>query len=308
MSNLPDVTEPSKKKLLNEKLVDYLPLWSLLVIILIAIFVTFSVENNLLGEKYFEVLGTVFNAILVPGVLLLAIVYFLWGIVGLFVYEKASTDRKRSKKKIKVGIVSFILSVLVWGIINVLTMSIGKPVIYLYPNEETDVTVQLDFDGELIADYPEFDNEISGWKVKAYPDGRLINYADGLEYSYIFWEGESQPGKKWDQSQGFVVAGSDTREFLRNKLSEMGLTPKEYNEFIVYWYPLMMNNPYNLITFAGKEYTDIAPLTITPTPDSVLRVFMVFKPLQRPAEVTPQIIEKFERIGFTVVEWGGSEI
>ena len=46
-----------------------------------------------------------------------------------------------------------------------------------------------------------------------------------------------------DFSRGFVVRGSDTAAFLREKLAYMGLTPREYNEFIVYWLPRMQNNP-----------------------------------------------------------------
>jgi len=84
-----------------------------------------------------------------------------------------------------------------------------------------------------------------------------------------------------DLTKGFVVRGEDTAIFLQQMLSRMGLTPKEYNEFIVYWYPQMKNNKYNLIHFAGEEYTDLAKLTITPKPDSILRVFMVYKPLER---------------------------
>jgi hypothetical protein len=112
----------------------------------------------------------------------------------------------------------------------------------------------------------------------------------------------------YDFSSGFVVAGKDTAAFLRKTLKEFGLTPKEYNEFIVYWLPKMENNEYNLVHFAGKEYTDIAPLTIEPKPDSLLRVFMVFKPIDAMIDIPPQKIASFTRKGFTVIEWGGSEV
>lgn len=64
-------------------------------------------------------------------------------------------------------------------------MMAGKPVIYLYPEKTTNVEVKLNFNGELIATYPTYDN---GWSVIARPDGTLINTADGREYSYLFWE------------------------------------------------------------------------------------------------------------------------
>jgi len=96
--------------------------------------------------------------------------------------------------------------------------------------------------------------------------------------------------------------------FLKEKLSYMGLTEAEMNEFIVYWLPRMEHNKYNLIAFQGDAYTDSAKLNITPTPDNLLRVFMAYIPLEEAVDVQPQQLETFERKGFTVVEWGGSEI
>lgn len=184
---------------------------------------------------------------------------------------------------------------------------VGKPVLYLYPQKVTDISVRLDFKGKIIADYPVYDKVKKGWDVTAYPDGKIINLADGQEYSYIFWEGLS-PIIPHDQSIGFVVPGKDSVRFLQTTLSHMGLTPKEYNEFIVYWYPRLQKNAYNYIYFAGDEYTEKAKLTISPKPDSVLRVYMLYKSLNHPIPVTQQDLHSFERKGFTVVEWGGSEI
>ena len=179
----------------------------------------------------------------------------------------------------------------------------SKPVIYLYPESQTDVTVTLDYAGTLTTTYPAYN---SGWEVTAFPDGTLINHADGQEYSYLFWEGDSPAN--YDLSEGWCVPGDETAAFLQETLAEIGLTPREYNEFIVYWLPLMENNPYNLITFQGDAYTDGAKLSITPEPDSLLRVFMAWMPLDEPVEIEPPETQPFEREGFTVVEWGGAEI
>ena len=50
----------------------------------------------------------------------------------------------------------------------------AKPVIYLYPEAETDVTVTLDYDGELTCVYPVMNG--NSWMVTASPgrdaDGR----------------------------------------------------------------------------------------------------------------------------------------
>jgi len=55
----------------------------------------------------------------------------------------------------------------------------------------------------------------------------------------------------------------------------MGLIPKEYNDFIVYWLPILQENSYNFISFAGKDYEDLAQLKITSEPDSISRVIMI---------------------------------
>jgi len=182
-----------------------------------------------------------------------------------------------------------------------------KPIIYLYPTKTEKVEVKLDYNGTIFADYPAYDSVQKGWTVTAFPDGKIIN-SDGKEYSYLFWEGKPANYVNYDLSKGFIVKGEDTVEFLQNTLSKIGLTPKEYNEFIVYWYPKMKNNKFNLIHFSEDEYTKTAQLTITPKPDSMLRVFMVFKPLDKEITIKPQEIKPFNRTGFSVVEWGGTQL
>ena len=177
-----------------------------------------------------------------------------------------------------------------------------KPVIYLYPETETRVTVKLDLSGELTCAYPAYDG---GWTVTAAPDGTLTD-EHGRTYNYLYWEGEGT--EAYDFSKGFCVAGSDTAAFLEDALDRLGLTRREANEFLVYWLPRMQDNPYNLIAFQQEAYTESAKLTVSPRPDSVLRVFMAWKPLARPVDVPAQTLPGFERRGFTLVEWGGAEV
>ena len=93
-----------------------------------------------------------------------------------------------------------------------------KPVLYLYPPEETTVTVSLSLDGELTCAYPAM--EEGGWTVTARPDGALVDEA-GREYPYLFWEGTL--AAEWDFSSGFVVEGSRTADFLEEKLEPQGV-------------------------------------------------------------------------------------
>ena len=178
----------------------------------------------------------------------------------------------------------------------------AKPVIYLYPEEETEVTVRLDYDGDLTCTYPAYED---GWTVAAAPGGTLTD-ASGQTYNYLYWEGVTQT--EYDFSRGFCVPGADSASFLEDALARLGLTRREANEFLVYWLPRMEPNPYNLIAFQSAAYGDSARLTVTPEPDSILRVFMAWKPLEAPVALPAQDLPAFERAGFTVEEWGGAEL
>lgn len=181
-----------------------------------------------------------------------------------------------------------------------------KPVVYLYPTEVTDVKVKVNYEGEFTVTYPEYKYE---WDVIAYPDGKLINKSDSLEYSYLFWEGEMKESTEQNFANGFVVKGEDSHTFLQAKLKEIGLTPKEYNEFIVFWYPILKESKYNFIRFrVGEEYNSISTMDISPKPDAMLRVFMDYKPVNEFYNVPAQSFPVFERKGFTVIEWGGGVI
>lgn len=183
---------------------------------------------------------------------------------------------------------------------------IAKPVIYLYPEDETEINVKIitDQKTQLSTTYPKY-SENEGWTVTAKPDSTLYD-KNGREYSYLFWDAYSSI--KWDMSEGFVVKGEDTVEFLQDKLEYLGLTPKEYNDFIVYWLPMMEKNRYNLISFQTEDYDNSFKLEITPKPDSIQRVFMTFKALDEYIDVPEQSLKPFKRHGYSVIEWGGSEV
>lgn len=178
----------------------------------------------------------------------------------------------------------------------------GKPVVYLYPERPTDVSVKVDYRGTFSETIPAYRD---GWEVTARPGGVLVDKADGKAYPYLFWEGNAPVD--WDFSEGFCVAGADTERFLREKLAHLGLNAGETEEFLDYWLPEMQQNVCNLITFSTEQYERLAPMEISPAPDSLLRVHMVYRGLDAPRPIREQKLEGgFVRRGFTVVEWGGS--
>ena len=75
----------------------------------------------------------------------------------------------------------------------------------------------------------------------------------------------------------------------------------------------MEKNGESFVTFAAEQYTDNAVLTVTPQPDSVLRVQMLISKVDDSNRVAfqklpEQELPRFEREGFVLVEWGGTDL
>ena len=179
-------------------------------------------------------------------------------------------------------------------------MHVAKPVIYLYPENEMNINVKLD-ENKLTCVYPKYNN---GWNVLAKPNGDLLDLNTGRSQYCLYYE---SVGDYQMTNEGFVIKGESAAVFLEEKLAILGLNEREANEFIIYWLPILEANEYNYIRFATEEEIEAnMSLNITPAPDSVIRVVMVFKGLDAPIAVEEQILTTPERTGFTVVEWGGT--
>lgn len=180
---------------------------------------------------------------------------------------------------------------------------VEKPVIYLYPEKEMKVNLQLRFNGELTLTYPECKGE---WTVMAQPNGELTDLRDGASLQYLYYEGQSpsEPSVK----SGFVVPREETVAFLRKSLAQIGLSPREYNDMITYWLPRLQKSRYNAIHFTLHNDCDqYCGLDVSPAPDTRIRVIMEFAGLDAPVDLPAQELPAMKRQGFTLVEWGGVE-
>lgn len=180
----------------------------------------------------------------------------------------------------------------------------AKPIIYLYPEEQIQLSVKLGKEANITCTYPEYKN---GWNVIAKPDGKLIDIETGRNLYALYWEGIHS--EEHNITEGFVVKGNETLKFLEEKLEVLGLNEIEAQEFIVFWLPILQENEYNYINFATlDEINRNMPLEFSVEPDTLIRVLMQYKPLDGYKEVKEQKLITPERKGFTVVEWGGTEI
>ena len=181
-----------------------------------------------------------------------------------------------------------------------------KPIIYLYPKEDTQVSVKLGNEDRITCSYPTYTSD--GWNVLAKPTGDLIDLNSGRNLYSLYYECDNS-AQYTMKNDGFVVESEKLVEFLEEKLSILGLTEREAEEFIVYWLPRLQANKYNYIRFATMdEINQNMPLEFSTNPDTLIRVLMTYKPLEHPIDVEEQQLSTPERIGFVAVEWGGAQI
>ncbi len=182
-----------------------------------------------------------------------------------------------------------------------------KPVMYFYPEaDNTGIKASVDFAGRFTTVYPAFTDEAGhSWEFEADRDGTIR--IGEREYGYLFWEGVPDTGLSIDT--GYCVAQKDLVPFLEEKLTELGLNSRERNDFITYWLPELGRYSYDIISFDATAYTRCAKLNIKPAPDTLIRVFMTYRGSDKAVRVkAPAVTKTPDRTGFTVVEWGGSEI
>ena len=183
-------------------------------------------------------------------------------------------------------------------------VSEDKPIIYIYPKDDTKVTVKLSNPELLTVSYPKYNNS---WNVLASPNGNLKDLNTNKNYYGLYYESSNH--KVNIKNDGFIIEGKNIASFLEEKLSILGLNEKESNEFIIYWLPKLENNKYNYIRFETQdEINNYMSLDINPKPDTLIRIIMDFKPLDEKINIKEQVLTPVKRQGYTVVEWGGSKI
>ncbi|MDX2360315.1 MAG: hypothetical protein QNK23_05890 [Crocinitomicaceae bacterium] len=181
---------------------------------------------------------------------------------------------------------------------------VWKPVIYLYPDATTPVTVSVNVVGNNPFFYPEYNDT---WEFTATPQGELK--FENASYNYLFWEANQYFRLSVEEHQsGFICEGDNVVAFIEEKLTMAGLTTQEQADFITFWGPRLQRNELNYVHFMFNEECDaFAELSISPKPDHLYRIYIIWSPLENEIPLEPQTILPMDRSGFSVLEWGGME-
>ncbi len=179
-----------------------------------------------------------------------------------------------------------------------------KPNIYLYPVEETEVSVKLDFAGEgyITTTIPDYGD---GWTVTITPDGLIDD-----EYDFLFYEGVVDAEAQ--HTHGWLIVQEELESFFRVNLTAYGFRGQEIEDFIEFWVPRLTDKPmYVIYPQLNEDYDNLVALTVEPKPDHILRLAYTIRGvdifdgrLLAPEMPTASFIVPQEREGFWVTEWG----
>jgi hypothetical protein len=232
----------------------------------------------------------------------------------------------------------------------------GKPVIYIQPPQDLEhVSVKLSLSREwdysavypVVEPKPEDGRSVVQWDVAAKSSGELTDKASGLELSYLFWEAtsvsERPPTPSYeDQSTGFdpskptlapdnaaVLAFTPFLKHLDHALTSLGLHISARNDFITFWLPhfVRIHESGKVIGFRflpQADYEQAARLDVTPAPEVITRVFLLFGGVDSANEGWSEACNRAENVDwkkvvgvrdevtdvtkFRVLEWGGMEV
>ncbi|KAG2745021.1 hypothetical protein P692DRAFT_201720876 [Suillus brevipes Sb2] len=232
---------------------------------------------------------------------------------------------------------------------------VKKPIIYLYSPSDIDVSVKLSLIPEwsLSVIYPVVTIEDHGqrleWNVRTHQDGSLTEHNSGLDVSYLFWEAKTNleafplsPASKpqlvdtfnpisssLDDMDSVVIPVGKVAIYLDKSLKALGLHTEARTSFITYWLPSFLKHEYIALRFVPQAaYERAASLSISPQPDVVTRVSMLFKGIRKEllGDWANARIQAERDVGlwvdvvgvdparasdatlFRVLEWGGMEV
>jgi hypothetical protein len=175
-----------------------------------------------------------------------------------------------------------------------------KPNIYIYPQEKTQLFVNLNFPkgGKVVTSIPEYG---AGWSVSVDINGWIND-----SYNYLFYE-SSQPDV-WQITEGWIIKGENLKNFFMENMNSYGFAGREIEDFTDFWIPRFSDAEYYEIFPQSQQLVEsVIQLDISKKPDNLLRLFYVVRQLNHQPETElpePQIENQFKREGFFVTEWG----
>ncbi|CAE6507122.1 unnamed protein product [Rhizoctonia solani] len=198
--------------------------------------------------------------------------------------------------------------------------------------------------------------ESISWVVDAHPGGILWDHGTKREITYLFWEAHPNrkalrsppltrssspvegpsPSHTFDPESPVVLPGhsavlsfNKVTGYIDDALLALGLHTEARTSFITYWLPDLSKHAFIALRFLPQQdYEKAAPLDVSPAPQVVTRVFMLFRGVEESqielwndsvdmaqkdvsmwrGIVGVDVDQVHDKSLFRVLEWGGMEV
>ncbi|MDP2306128.1 MAG: hypothetical protein Q8P18_08870 [Pseudomonadota bacterium] len=171
---------------------------------------------------------------------------------------------------------------------------VDKPNVYLYPTEKADIAVSIPAWRKITESEPRY--PLGGWRVTAFPDGRLATKAgprDFLFYELLF------DIERFQTEAGWCVPGKLAQPTIEDAMVDLGFLPNEVADFADAWDDSFPEAEFMTIY---PQVEDLSVLRIDPAPDHLLRAWFLVE--DGCAAVVPPQLEAVPRVGYHAAEWG----
>lgn len=182
--------------------------------------------------------------------------------------------------------------------------NVYKPNIYIYSQEEREVSVIFEEPQLLTATIPEYGD---GWQVTADKDGRLTDMS-GTDYGYLFYESMTE-ASIFELDAGWRIPADARKACFEEILGELGFNEQETADFTEFWTNKLEESEDYIMYPQGTGLVDLAmPVSIEEEPDSLERRWFVFVKddgRQVKAPTGYELSRGGEGCSYYVIEWGG---
>ncbi len=181
-----------------------------------------------------------------------------------------------------------------------------SPVLYLYPEKETTVTVQTH--APLTYTDPQTVNNT--WVVTADPLG-MISSDTNFRRPYLYYEYDKNDVSFTESKEGWIISKEKYESFIRETFANVvGLHEKETQTMINEIRNVLADTnasslPYLKVSVVPLgEVTTKLPLSISPEPKRIYRLHLGISLLEKKENSKEPTLQKIIRDGFTAVELG----
>ena len=184
----------------------------------------------------------------------------------------------------------------------------GTPAIWLYPEQQLDVEISLEFKGGgfMTSSLPAYNDK---WRIHVDPTLPFTRYSstyiDDPWRAYLDYDGFRDG--EFQREHGWCIPQKELIQWQRSTLREYGFTDGEIDDANTTYARMLLERrhpePYFAIYPQDKEQVDKSvALTVVPAPQSTQRLWLYFVPSETMLDLKAPRVVRTPRNGFTVVE------